>query len=242
MAARDMARAALLREWIHEALLKFGFMSASAPTSESIHGMYPPMEYMVGSSRLLLRGILIKERYLLHCERSGDASTSWRVDFPLKGYVPLTPRLYPMYRTLVHWRVETSLVHGGDERPPLPDFCIDAVVSFLDVSSLLSLRTVSQAFCMHVMQPDVWRAHLLRDFPRMLYNNTLPPFNVYLEGMQQRKARRQAMLGQMLLRHEGHRRASYLDDMLLPFEQPSALSPPPLPWNESAFPPPRFHL
>ncbi|KAH9143190.1 hypothetical protein AeRB84_012794 [Aphanomyces euteiches] len=170
-------RGTVLWQWIHDALTAQGYTSDSTLGLDSLHGMFSPMEYAVPATntRLLVRAILIGNKFMLHCERHDGMTTTWRVDFPLKAYIPADPALYPKHREYVVWRVQKDIVDHGTASiqanlVAMPDHARNLALSFLDAKSLVQVRGACQILAKSSMEPSLWQQHLQREFPQLVHD------------------------------------------------------------------------
>ncbi|ETW01455.1 hypothetical protein H310_06969 [Aphanomyces invadans] len=208
MAGTDTSAAVdVLRAWIDQALLSYGYSSVTGTSpsqGDGTHGMYSPVEYTLHDkggdllSTLILQGLVVGKMFMLYCERSihndANASTStWRVDFPLARYAPALAGWFPRYQELVAWRVQNSIVRHGSHTaqallPLLPSLCIDSIVSFLNAASLCAIRATNKMFYQYAMASSMWELQLRRDFPRTTTDS--PSFAAYANACITRKRNR----------------------------------------------------
>ncbi|EQC28857.1 hypothetical protein SDRG_13369 [Saprolegnia diclina VS20] len=162
--------ASLLRRWIRDALCAHGYACAEPLIEDTAHGMFPLEAFAHvdddSASPLVLRGLLLGERYLLHVLCGGE---TWRVDFALASYIPTRSALYAQYAEYVRWRVEKSILqrHASTAQAllgSLPEHLIDGIVGFLAAPDAARAAATCRVMHKSTAKPGVWAALLLHDF------------------------------------------------------------------------------
>ncbi|OQR93279.1 hypothetical protein THRCLA_08479 [Thraustotheca clavata] len=158
--------AQMLRQWIRESLVEYGCVCNEESNETCLFGMYAPESYEFNGKKLVLRGVLLGQVYIVHCVEN---ERTWRVDFEVNSYIPKQRSLDRNYKEYTSWRVKKSILQHDTKiaqamLAELPENLHDNIIAFLSAKDVIHIGKTCRNLYKCCQKPVVWTNLLLYDF------------------------------------------------------------------------------